>query len=197
MAVAVGGRGVGLAGGRVAVAVAGRLVGVGGIGLSVGVDVATRVGVSVGGGAAVGDGSTSTVGVAVHVAVTDGLGVLVGVGVAVARGATRESSGHAQLVVVTVMATAMARAASRTLVRLMGVSLTGRWSSFDSAPAYPSRFLSLGRDRWPAGRLCYLLDTKVMLVNWPASLQFPMSTCSSSDRGTGSPWLPTMSRTKG
>ncbi len=142
VAVAVGGRGVGLAGGRVAVGVAGRLVGVGGIRVCVGVNVATRVGVSVGRGVAVGDGWTSTVGVAAHVAVTDGLGVLVGVGVTVAGGATKDSRGQVQLIVAIVMAIATTRTANLTLVWPTIVSLTVRWLPFDPTPTCQPCFLS-------------------------------------------------------
>jgi len=98
--VAVGGRVVGVAGRRVGVARAGRLVGVGGTGVNGGVDVATRAGVSVGASVAVGEGCVSGVGVTLQVAEADGLGVLVGVGVTEGGRATEESSGQVQLTVI-------------------------------------------------------------------------------------------------
>jgi hypothetical protein len=181
----------------VAVAVAGRLVGVGGIGLSVGVNVAIRVGVSVGRGVAVGDGSTSTVGVAVHVGVTEGLGVLVGVAVTVGAGATKESRGHVQLSVANTVAAIVPNMA---ILALMGPTRArpgvGRLP-LDGRSIDLTCIFSLPWDERRMGRLRYLLDSKVMFVNWPASLQLTMSTCSSSERGTGLPWLPTTSRTKG
>ena len=100
MDVAVGGRVVGVAGRRVGVARAGRLVGVGGTGVNGGVDVATRAGVSVGANTAVGEGCVSTVGVTVDVAEADGLGVLVGVAVTAGGRPTEESRGHVQLKVI-------------------------------------------------------------------------------------------------
>jgi len=196
VAVAVGGRGVGVAGGRVAVAVAGRLVGAGGIGVCVAVDVATRVGVSVGSGVAVGDGSTSTVGVAVHVAVADGLGVLVGVGVTVGVRATKESRGQVQLMVANMVAVMMPKTASLTLVRSTSAWPAVRLLPFDGMSTNLPCILSLRLDQLQTGCLHYLLDTNMMLVDWPASLQLTMSTWSCSDRGTGLPRLSTMSRMK-
>lgn len=100
MDVAVGERGVGVAGRLVGVVVAGRLVGVGGKGVNDGVGVAARAGVSVGVSVPVGDGSVSNVGVALMVAEAGGLGVLVGVGVTAGGRATEESRGQVQLMVI-------------------------------------------------------------------------------------------------
>jgi hypothetical protein len=55
-----------------------------------------------------------------------------------------------------------------------------------------SPFASLDQ-RW-MGLLRYLAATKVISVNWPAWLQSTISTCSSSDRGTGWARLSTTSR---
>jgi hypothetical protein len=108
--VAVGGRGVGLAGRRVGVDVGGRRVAVGGTRVHVGVAVAARVGVSLGAGKGVGVEVCSGVGVAVSVGIAEGRGVLVGVGVTVGEGAKREISGQVQLMV-SAAATAMMRMA--------------------------------------------------------------------------------------
>ena len=179
-----------------AVAVAGRLVGVGGIGVCVAVEVAASVGVSVGSSVAVGEGGTSTVGVAVHVAVTDGLGVLVGVGVTVGAGATRESRGQVQLIVANMVAVMMPKTANLTLVRSTSAWPAVRLLPFDGMSTNLPGILSLRWDQLQTGCLHYLLDTNMMLVDWPASLQLTMSTWSCSDRGTGLPRLSTMSRMK-
>jgi hypothetical protein len=79
----VGPLGVAVAGRRVAVGVAGRLVGAGGTVVGVGVSVTSGVGVIVGVSVGVGVGVSTGVGVWVDVGVKVGLGVLVGVDVAV------------------------------------------------------------------------------------------------------------------
>jgi hypothetical protein len=111
--VAVGGRVVGVAGGRVAVAVGARLVGVGGIGgagVQAGVSVGAMVGVSVGTTVATAVAVCSGVGLQVGVGVTDGLGVLVGVGVTAGGPTTEESRGQVQLMVIIAATAASASA---------------------------------------------------------------------------------------
>jgi hypothetical protein len=147
----------------------------------------------VGSGVAVGDGRTSSVGVAVHVAVAEGLGVLVGVGVTVGAGATKESRGQVQLMVANMMAVTMPKTANLTLVRSTSAWPAVRLLPLDGMSTSLPCILSLRWDQLQTGCLHYLLDANMMLVNWPASLQLAMSTCGSSDRGTGLPRLFTMS----
>ncbi len=187
---AVGGRGVAVAGRRVGVAVGGRRVAVGGTGVYVGVSVITGVGVSAGVSVAEGVGVSVGVGVSAKVGVKDGLGVLVGVGVTVGDGAMRDSRGQVQLTVIIIAANIIAR--------------TVPFFLFKSVVLFPWPIACCVRGRdfglvpWNAC-LEYYPPTysKVMFVNCPAWPQSTNSTCSSSDLGTGLAWLCTMSMMKG
>jgi len=171
---------------RVGVAVGGRWVAVGGTGVNVGVAVARVVGVTVGVSVTVGVGVSVGVGVWIGVAVNGGVGVLVAVGVAVGAGAMRDQTGQVQLTVIIIGANIIARTVPLFLFRSVVL--------FPWPAGYCVRRRDLGCvPRSTCPRYYPPTYSKTMLVNCPFCSQLVNTMSSVSDRGTGLPWLSTMS----
>jgi hypothetical protein len=182
--VAVGDRGVGVAGRRVGVAVGGRRVGVGGTGVKVGVSVTAGVGISVGVSVAVGAGVSTGVEVLVGVDVKKGFGVLVGVSVTVGAEATRDTRGQLQLKVAIIAVTTIPRTA---VCFLFKSAVPVSCSTGHLPQQVPLSLLSSG---WPGH---YLEYSKTIFSICPIVSQPVNSMLNVSDTGTGLASLCTMS----
>lgn len=171
---------------RVGVAVGGRWVAVGGTGVNVGVAVARVVGVTVGVSVTVGVGVSVGVGVWIGVAVNGGVGVLVAVGVAVGAGEKSDAKGQLQAMVSIIATTVIDRAVALFLFRSVVL--------FPWPAGYCVRRRDLGCvPRSTCPRYYPPTYSKTMLVNCPFCSQLVNTMGTVSDRGTGLPWLSTIS----